>query len=199
MNIVDEAKQLVSQSRRNNYGHPTDDFSRTAKIWSAILGIRVTPVQVGLCMIGVKLSRETNKHTVDNLVDISGYALCVQEIAESNRVSGMIYLACPYSHENKQIELERFKIVTKVATKLTEQGIIVFSPITHSHPMAIEGLHADWIFWEKYDIFFLDRASALYVLTLDGWKDSVGVQAEMAYAEKIGIPIKFIGENDYEK
>lgn len=72
-NPLDVANKLVDGDRQSAYGHPFDDFSKTAKIWSAILGIDVTPRQVALCMIGVKISREVNKHKDDNLDDMAGY------------------------------------------------------------------------------------------------------------------------------
>lgn len=72
--ILFEAHRLVHADRGQNYGHPYEDFSRTSKIWSAILGIEVTPEQVALCMIGVKISRECHRPQRDNRVDIAGYA-----------------------------------------------------------------------------------------------------------------------------
>ena len=72
--ILFEAHNLVHGVRGEDYGHPYEDFSRTAKIWSAILGVDVTPEQVALCMIGVKISRECNKPKRDNRIDIVGYA-----------------------------------------------------------------------------------------------------------------------------
>ena len=72
--ILIEAEGLVHGDRNADYGHPLDDFKRTAKIWGAILGIEVTPEQVGLCMCGVKISRECNKSKRDNMVDLAGYA-----------------------------------------------------------------------------------------------------------------------------
>lgn len=78
--ILEEAHRLVNGPRQGDYGHPADDFSRTAQIWSAILDIEVTPQQVGLCMAGVKLSRECNAHKRDNLVDLAGYAETVEMV-----------------------------------------------------------------------------------------------------------------------
>ncbi len=72
--ILFEARNLVHGDRGEDYGHPFHDFSRTAKIWSAILGVDVTPEQVALCMIGVKISRECHRPKRDNRVDIAGYA-----------------------------------------------------------------------------------------------------------------------------
>ena len=71
--ILEEAKRIVHGDRGENYGHPFEDFSRTAKIWSAILGINIEPEQVALCMVGVKISREVNRPKRDNVVDGAGY------------------------------------------------------------------------------------------------------------------------------
>ena len=71
--ILEEAKRIVHGDRGENYGYPFEDFSRTAKIWSAILGINIEPEQVALCMIGVKISREVNRPKRDNIVDGAGY------------------------------------------------------------------------------------------------------------------------------
>jgi len=52
-------------------------------MWAAILGIpEVTPEQVGLCMVAVKISRQVNKAKRDNLVDICGYAETLHLIQE---------------------------------------------------------------------------------------------------------------------
>ena len=48
----------------------------------------------------------------------------------------MIYLACAYSVPGilgKIIMRKRFKKITKLAARIMEKGINVFSPITHSH------------------------------------------------------------------
>ena len=80
--ILAEAHRLVHGVRGEDYGHPYEDFSRMAKIWSAILGVDVTPEQVALCMIGVKISRECNKPKRDNRVDIAGYAEALDMVVE---------------------------------------------------------------------------------------------------------------------
>jgi hypothetical protein len=70
---LQEAQRLVHGDRNESYGHPLDDFSKTALIWQAIFGHEVTPEQVALCMVGVKISREVNKPARDNRVDGAGY------------------------------------------------------------------------------------------------------------------------------
>lgn len=78
-----EAQRLIHGARQRTYGHPADDFARTALHWQAILGTSVTARQVALCMVGVKLSRlsETPDHR-DSIVDSVGYLGCYELIAD---------------------------------------------------------------------------------------------------------------------
>ncbi len=99
--VLAEAESLVHGNRNADYGHPLQDFSRTAKMWSAILGCEVTAEQVGLCMIAVKISRHCNKAKLDNLVDIAGYA----------ETLNMVHCA---RHEVKDITLEAMSVARKV-------------------------------------------------------------------------------------
>lgn len=73
--ILQEADEIVSGDRQKDYGHPLDNFERIAALWEPILGIDITPEEVGACMIALKLSRlvATPDHR-DSIVDIAGYA-----------------------------------------------------------------------------------------------------------------------------
>lgn len=79
-----EARAITRDGdRQKEYGHPRDDWERTAKIWSAILGIDVTPEQAMLCMVGTKMSRLVHSpHHHDSLVDIIGYTICYDRLNE---------------------------------------------------------------------------------------------------------------------
>jgi hypothetical protein len=80
---LEEAQRLVHGNRGADYGHPIDDYTRTGRIWGAILGIPdIDPRICCLMMAGVKVSREVNKHKRDNLTDLAGYAECAQMVAE---------------------------------------------------------------------------------------------------------------------
>ena len=82
-NILAEAERLVYGDRQTDYGHPKDDFTRTGRLWAAILGVtEVTPTQVGLCMVAVKISRHCNSPKRDNLVDGAGYFGCIARVEE---------------------------------------------------------------------------------------------------------------------
>ncbi len=84
-NVLEKANGIVQQ-RGESYGHPYEDFSRTAKMWSAILGVEITPDQCVKCMIAVKLSRlsETPQHQ-DSVDDLAGYTWCLDEILKVMR------------------------------------------------------------------------------------------------------------------
>jgi hypothetical protein len=80
--ILEEAAGLVDGPRNEAYGHPREDFARTAVMWGAILGCDVTAEQVGLCMVALKISRECHCHKRDNLVDGAGYFRTVEKLHE---------------------------------------------------------------------------------------------------------------------
>jgi hypothetical protein len=105
----------------------------------------------------------------------------------------IIYLASPYTHPDPDVVEKRFTQVMKVAADLTKFGYVIFSPILHSHPLAVEhGLNGDWDFWKRIDTAFIKASGLLAVVKLDGWDQSKGVTAEIAIAEKCGIPVEYL-------
>lgn len=78
--IALKAQSLVYGDRNRDYGHPHDDYTRTAALWSAYLGVEITPAQAAMCMVLVKVSREANRPKVDNRTDAHGYLLVYDRI-----------------------------------------------------------------------------------------------------------------------
>jgi len=105
-----------------------------------------------------------------------------------------IYLCSPYSHPVKAVCNDRFRAACKAAAKLMRDGYIVFSPLSHSVPIAdYTGNHLDHNFWLEQDLSFLDSwADEVWVLMIDGWEESKGIAAEIKRAETIGLPVKYI-------
>ena len=71
----------VIAERRKAYGEPRANMEAVAKRWSITLGYTVTPAQVVLCMIDLKLARlgYDPKHH-DSAVDVLGYAALLPEV-----------------------------------------------------------------------------------------------------------------------
>lgn len=81
-NILQEADKLTAGDRRQEYGHPKDNFADIAKMWSVVLGVEVKPLQVVEMMVCLKLCREKGGYKRDSWIDIAGYARCAELIQE---------------------------------------------------------------------------------------------------------------------
>lgn len=108
---------------------------------------------------------------------------------------GITYLAIPYTWSPKI----SFVIANKVAAKLIENGCVVFSPISHSHPIS-EHLPDDVAFshetWMKQDLPVLQKCDRLMLVLigengLNLIKESRGCQEELSEAKKLNIPVEY--------
>jgi hypothetical protein len=67
-----EARAII-QDRGLDYGHPSDNMSRTASLWAAYLEMPIEPHQVAMCMALVKVARSMETGKVDNYIDGAAY------------------------------------------------------------------------------------------------------------------------------
>lgn len=105
------------------------------------------------------------------------------------------YLAVPYSHPDPEVRAARFKAANRVAGILMQRGHLVFSPISHTHPIAEEcDLPRGWDYWSAFDRAYLAVSKVLIVLCIDGWRESVGITGEMSIAADMDVPVEFITE-----
>lgn len=105
----------------------------------------------------------------------------------------MIYLASPYSSPHASVMERRFRQAAAATAALINRGKIIYSPILHFHPLAeMHELPKDFEFWKEVNLAMLTKADELCVLTLDGWRESRGVQAEIAFAKERIMPIDYI-------
>jgi hypothetical protein len=83
-----EAERLVHGPRQSTYGHPLDNFQATAHMWTGSLyyklkpGMTITPEDVAMMMVQVKLAREVNVPKRDNIVDAHGYLMAHHLVIE---------------------------------------------------------------------------------------------------------------------
>lgn len=113
-----------------------------------------------------------------------------------------IYLASPYSHKEKVIMTQREREITVIAGKLFAQkrATAIFCPITQSAPITrvTKTLLGCWQTWQVNDLAFIDSCTELWIATMPGWLESVGVQAELEYAKQLGKPIKLLDPDTLE-
>jgi len=78
--ILTEAEQVL-ESRAAEYGPASASLDKIAARWSQVLECEVTPAQVVLCMIDLKMVRLTHDagHR-DSVVDVIGYAALMAEV-----------------------------------------------------------------------------------------------------------------------
>ena len=79
-----EAARIISGDRNKSYGGPEENFTRTAQIWSVILGIPLSNEQVAMMMVGLKMARfaHGSGFQPDTWIDIAGYAGCGYEVGK---------------------------------------------------------------------------------------------------------------------
>ena len=77
-NILHEADYITKGQRREDYGSVEESFYKIAQLWEPILGVPISPRQVALCMIQLKVARYVHGQQRDSLVDIAGYARCLE-------------------------------------------------------------------------------------------------------------------------
>lgn len=100
------------------------------------------------------------------------------------------YLATPYTNFPGGIE-PAFIAAAKLVAALLKTGVKVYSPIAHTHPVAIYGDidpldHAIWI---PFDQGMMDVCGSLIVAQLPTWERSRGVAMEIDYFRNAGKPI----------
>lgn len=136
-----------------------------------------------LCKARWYLEREIDrKHGADAFLRglaLSDYSLC--------------YLATPYTKYPAGIE-QAFVDASACAARLLKAGVKVYSPIAHTHPLAIHGGldPLDHAIWLPFDQAMMEAADALIVAHMDGWHDSYGVNHEIDFFAKAGKPIVHI-------
>jgi len=109
-----------------------------------------------------------------------------------------VYIGVPYSHQDTAVREYRYKKATEYAKVLIERGLNPFSPITHSHPMALLGLSGDWEFWKHIDERIMPVCAELHVLFLDGVFTSDGVHAERKWFRDKGRLVWFINPDNWQ-
>lgn len=106
------------------------------------------------------------------------------------RQFSLVYLATPYSKYPFGIEAA-FREAASIACALMKTHIKVYSPIAHTHPLAVYGKldPLDHAIWLPFDEAMMEASDALVVTHMDGWADSYGIQHEVDFFLSARKPI----------
>lgn len=78
--MLHSAARLMEE-RRKSYGNPATSMAAIATRWSVTLGQPITPAQVVLCLIDLKLARLVHDPAhLDSIRDVAGYAAVLREV-----------------------------------------------------------------------------------------------------------------------
>ncbi len=109
----------------------------------------------------------------------------------------LIYLAAPYSSKDPKVTEERIRQFCRADANLSALGIATISPLLKHLVLQYEPLPGDWNYWKDYSETLLRKCDKMIVLMLDGWQESVGVQAEIELCQQLNIPIKYMLPENY--
>ena len=103
------------------------------------------------------------------------------------------YLATPYSKFAGGIEAA-YVAACKQTALLLKAGVPVFSPIAHSHSVAVHGDvdPLDHSIWLPADQPFMDCAHGLIYCLLPGHEESYGMKHELDYFRDAEKPVVFM-------
>lgn len=81
--LLDEVKGTLHE-RGRIYGSSRTNHERISELWTGYLGDYISPMQVSMCMLLVKVSRLTESpNHQDSIKDIIGYATIYSELLNS--------------------------------------------------------------------------------------------------------------------
>lgn len=112
----------------------------------------------------------------------------------------IVYIATPFSSPNPAIRATNFQRANRLAAYAMMQGHTVFSPISHSVPIAEylpPELLLDFDFWQAQDIPLLRLCEELWVCPPNAALTSRGVAAEVKEAKRCGMPIRYVEESEF--
>ena len=106
---------------------------------------------------------------------------------ENEMIDGLFYFAHPYDSTDNT-PAKNYQLCNQRAVKLIDLGYMIFSPITHSHPLHVIKKHPSE-FWMSIDRLIMPMCMGL--ILAPRWKESRGCKEEYEYFKSIGRMILF--------
>ena len=104
-----------------------------------------------------------------------------------------IFVISPYTHDDSDIVRNRVDHAEMYLASLTMAGYVAYSTIAAMEHLTKKfDLPTDYAYWKEHCHKMISCAKEVYVLCLDGWEDSVGVQDELSVARELSKKITYI-------
>lgn len=102
-------------------------------------------------------------------------------------------MATPYSKYPTGI-MAAFADACVAAGALLTRGELVYSPIAHTHPIAVNANidplnHAIWL---PFDAAMIARCDGCIVVMMPGWRESFGIAHELSEFAKANKPVRYL-------
>lgn len=102
----------------------------------------------------------------------------------------LIYLAAPYSNVNDKNAHMDMLMTVSGSYMVSNPGHHIVSPLFFHYSLdKVPNIAGDWNFWKNYSIDLLRRCDVVYCMEGIGSWLSTGVQAELAIAKSLNIPV----------
>ena len=103
----------------------------------------------------------------------------------------LAYIAAPYSATSPEMMQLRANQAMAFSAWLWSRGICYpLSPVAMWHEAATRcDLPTDAASWTACNTAYFSACDVMYLLKLDGWRESVGVEMEMEWARAIRMPV----------
>lgn len=114
-------------------------------------------------------------------------------ISDEPEPTSFIYLLSPYSDESIITSTTRYILARAAVAMIVQEGFPVYSPILHNHDMAMtHGVDGTSDFWNVLNRPFLDACSDAWVLMIEGWEQSRGIQWEVEYLKARDKNVRYV-------
>lgn len=82
--ILRTANEYITKDRQSTHGEAENNFANISRLWSAYLNYTITPQDVAMLMVLLKVARyKGNPSHIDNAIDLCGYAALAGELGVS--------------------------------------------------------------------------------------------------------------------
>lgn len=107
----------------------------------------------------------------------------------------MIIITGPYSSKDLAVKKMRVDAIADACVNLMIKGIISVSPLIFGLALIEKSklvMPDSYEFWQEFCRQYVMISDTVYVLNLDGWKESNGVADEIRIAKENNIPIYLV-------